>query len=104
MVSSISCNKDTSYALPVAVKMLIGAAGIYGSFLYYGTLQEEVFAFIAKDGTMFKSVLFLQVLGLLFNCYSNYFYFPYSIYFLIFVCAINRGFGKRYCWGSWHGS
>lgn len=55
---------SATYSLPPAVKMIIGAGGIYASFLYYGTLQEEVFAFTAPDGTQFKSAWFLQALGI----------------------------------------
>mmetsp|Transcript_47700 Transcript_47700/g.103768 ORF Transcript_47700/g.103768 Transcript_47700/m.103768 type:complete len:318 (+) Transcript_47700:81-1034(+) len=42
--------------------LLFGAAGIYASFLYYGSLQEDVFAFQAPDGTSFKDAWFLQVI------------------------------------------
>lgn len=44
------------------VKLLIGAGGIYGAFLYYGSLQEDVFRFVATDGAAFKQAWFLQVL------------------------------------------
>ncbi len=49
--------------LPQSVKLLIGAGGIYSAFLYYGTLQEDVFHYKAPDGTKFKSAWFLQALG-----------------------------------------
>jgi UDP-galactose transporter B1 len=57
--------KPTSSAaqLPEAVKLLIGVGGIYAAFLYYGTLQEDVFHFKAADGSMFKAAWFLQFLG-----------------------------------------
>lgn len=42
--------------------MLFGAGGIYAAFLYYGTLQEEVFGFVAEDGSQFKDAWFLQAL------------------------------------------
>ena len=48
--------------LPPAVKLLIGAGGIYSAFLYYGTLQEDVFHYKALDGSKFKSAWFLQAL------------------------------------------
>jgi hypothetical protein len=35
--------------LPSAVKLLIGVGGIYAAFLYYGTLQEDVFHFAAAS-------------------------------------------------------
>lgn len=43
------------------LKLLIGAGGIYAAFLYYGSLQEDVFHFVASDGTSFKQAWFLQV-------------------------------------------
>lgn len=57
--------KPTSSAvqLPEAAKLLIGVGGIYAAFLYYGTLQEDVFHFKAADGSMFKAAWFLQFLG-----------------------------------------
>lgn len=54
-------------ALPDSVKLLIGAGGIYGAFLYYGSLQEDVFRFVAPDGNSFKQAWFLQVLEALAN-------------------------------------
>jgi UDP-galactose transporter B1 len=53
--------------LPPAVKLLIGAGGIYAAFLYYGSLQEDVFRYTAEDGTQFKQAWFLQVLEALAN-------------------------------------
>lgn len=53
--------------LPSGVKLLIGAGGIYGAFLYYGSLQEDVFRYMAEDGTQFKQAWFLQVLEALAN-------------------------------------
>ncbi|KAL3909035.1 MAG: hypothetical protein SGARI_002795 [Bacillariaceae sp.] len=50
-----------------AIKLLIGAGGIYGAFLYYGSLQEDVFRFVAPDGTKFTQAWFLQVLEALAN-------------------------------------
>ena len=54
-------------ALPPAAKLLIGAGGIYAAFLYYGSLQEDVFRYTAADGTSFKQAWFLQVLEALAN-------------------------------------
>lgn len=48
--------------LPDSVKLLIGAGGIYAAFLYYGSLQEDVFRYTAEDGSSFKQAWFLQVL------------------------------------------
>ncbi len=53
--------------LPDGVKLLIGAGGIYAAFLYYGSLQEDVFLFKASDGSSFKQAWFLQVLEALAN-------------------------------------
>jgi UDP-galactose transporter B1 len=50
-----------------SMKLLIGAGGIYGAFLYYGSLQEDVFRFVAPDGHSFKQAWFLQVLEALAN-------------------------------------
>ena len=51
-----------------AIKLLIGAGGIYGAFLYYGSLQEDVFLFESDvDGTKFTQAWFLQVLEALAN-------------------------------------
>eukprot|EP01038_Epipyxis_sp_PR26KG_P010533 gene10533-14150_t len=48
--------------LPNSVKLIIGAGGIYAAFLYYGTLQEDVFHYKALDGTKFKAAWFLQAM------------------------------------------
>ncbi len=53
----------TGYQLPNIVKLIFGVGGIYGAFLYYGTLQEDVFHYSALDGTHFKAAWFLQTLG-----------------------------------------
>jgi len=59
--------KNSSAGLPDGVKLLIGAGGIYAAFLYYGSLQEDVFAFKAPDDTQFRQAWFLQVLEALAN-------------------------------------
>lgn len=53
--------------LPDSAKLLIGAGGIYAAFLYYGSLQEDVFRYVAADGSSFKQAWFLQVLEALAN-------------------------------------
>eukprot|EP00550_Attheya_septentrionalis_P005214 CAMPEP_0198287412 /NCGR_PEP_ID=MMETSP1449-20131203/6238_1 /TAXON_ID=420275 /ORGANISM="Attheya septentrionalis, Strain CCMP2084" /LENGTH=322 /DNA_ID=CAMNT_0043985363 /DNA_START=344 /DNA_END=1312 /DNA_ORIENTATION=- len=53
--------------LPDSMKLLIGAGGIYGAFLYYGSLQEDVFRYTAADGGSFTQAWFLQVLEALAN-------------------------------------
>lgn len=53
--------------LPDSVKLLIGATGIYGAFLYYGSLQEDVFRYVSADGSKFTQAWFLQVLEAMAN-------------------------------------
>jgi len=52
-----------------ALKLLWGVGGIYVSFLYYGSLQEDVFLYESSngDGSKFKQAWFLQVLESLAN-------------------------------------
>lgn len=50
-----------------AIQLLVGAGGIYASFLYYGSLQEDVFRYTADDGTKFNHVWYLQFLESLAN-------------------------------------
>lgn len=51
------------FQIPQSAKLIIGAGGIYAAFLYYGTLQEDVFHYKAADGSKFKAAWFLQFLG-----------------------------------------
>jgi hypothetical protein len=60
--------KPQSFQLPQSAKLIIGAGGIYAAFLYYGTLQEDVFHYRAVDGAKFKSAWFLQFLGTFLCC------------------------------------
>jgi len=62
-----SSTATSKQGLPDSVKLLIGAGGIYGAFLYYGSLQEDVFRYTSQDGTTFKQAWFLQVLEALAN-------------------------------------
>jgi len=48
--------------LPDGLKLAIGAGGIYSAFLYYGSLQEDVFRYTSPTGDSFKQAWFLQVL------------------------------------------
>lgn len=52
---------------PQALKLIVGAGGIYAAFLYYGSLQEDVFRYLAPDGSRFREVWFLQALEALCN-------------------------------------
>jgi UDP-galactose transporter B1 len=60
-------NNEKSNSSMRVIKLVIGALGIYASFLYYGTLQEDVFLFKSQDGSKFTQVFFLQVLEALSN-------------------------------------
>ena len=65
--SAKSIMSSSDKGLPDGVKLLIGAGGIYAAFLYYGSLQEDVFRYAAEDGSSFKQAWFLQVLEALAN-------------------------------------
>ena len=45
--STTSTTAPKAVELPAFIKLLIGAGGIYAAFLYYGTLQEDVFHYTA---------------------------------------------------------
>lgn len=63
--SSVSADKA---GLPDSFKLMIGAGGIYAAFLYYGSLQEDVFRYVSPaDGSSFKQAWFLQVMEALAN-------------------------------------
>lgn len=47
--------------------LLFGAGGIYAAFLYYGSLQEDVFGYEAPDGSKFTQAWVLQALEALAN-------------------------------------
>eukprot|EP00977_Amphora_coffeiformis_P025440 scaffold19791_cov142-Amphora_coffeaeformis.AAC.4 len=49
------------------VKLVFGAGGIYAAFLYYGSLQEDVFRYADENGKAFTQAWFLQVLEALAN-------------------------------------
>lgn len=60
-------------AWPNWVKLLVGAGGIYGAFLYYGSLQEDVFRYQSPvDGAYFEQAWFLQVLEAAANVLVGY--------------------------------
>jgi solute carrier family 35 (UDP-galactose transporter), member B1 len=66
---SASCGKDLSDP----IKLIVGAGGIYGAFLYYGSLQEDVFRYSSPvDGTQFKQAWFLQVVEAAANVLVGY--------------------------------
>jgi UDP-galactose transporter B1 len=55
-----------------AYKLCFGAGGIYIAFLYYGSLQEDVFRYKAADGSTFQFAWFLQFLEALANIIVGY--------------------------------
>ncbi|KAL7486969.1 hypothetical protein ACHAW6_012565 [Cyclotella cf. meneghiniana] len=65
--ATATMTQESNTGLPPAIKLLIGAGGIYGAFLYYGSLQEDVFRYTSSDGTQFKQAWLLQVLEALAN-------------------------------------
>eukprot|EP00977_Amphora_coffeiformis_P023650 scaffold13889_cov178-Amphora_coffeaeformis.AAC.10 len=70
--SSTAAAAAPKAGMPDVVKLLIGAGGIYAAFLYYGSLQEDVFRYQAADGSSFKQAWFLQVLEALANVVIGY--------------------------------
>ena len=55
------------------LKLMIGVIGIYSAFLYYGSLQEDVFRFESpQTGTKFTQAWFLQVLEAATNVFVGY--------------------------------
>lgn len=48
-----------------SLKLIIGAGGIYAAFLYYGSLQEDVFRYTSATGEKFKYAWFLQLVGMI---------------------------------------
>jgi hypothetical protein len=83
---------NAGFQIPKGLKLLIGAGGIYAAFLYYGTLQEDVFHYKAADGSKFKQAWFLQSLGNLTSSFK-------CLFFLLEV--LSRSSCKRCCWWSW---
>jgi len=67
MGTTDATTEEKKPAMPDAMKLLIGAGGIYGAFLYYGSLQEDVFRYTTEDGASFRQAWFLQVLEALAN-------------------------------------
>lgn len=50
-------------AVADSFKLFLGAGGIYAAFLYYGSLQEDVFHYASPTGEKFKYAWFLQLIG-----------------------------------------
>ena len=50
------------FELPKSIKLLIGTVGISVSFLYVGSLQEDVFVYVSDDDRMFDQAWFLQLM------------------------------------------
>lgn len=65
--NKVNTSRKGEAGLPDTIKLMIGAGGIYASFLYYGSLQEDVFRYTSSNGTQFRQAWFLQVLEALAN-------------------------------------
>ena len=66
-ITSLSSDAVIMNTKVQALQLLFGASGIYASFLYYGSLQEDVFRYESEDGTKFTMAWYLQVLESLAN-------------------------------------
>lgn len=55
-----------------ALKLLFGAGGIYAAFLFYGSLQEDVFRYESAEGTKFDMAWYLQFLEAMANVVVGY--------------------------------
>ena len=78
-----------SVGMSKGLKLLIGAGGIYVSFLSYGKLHEQIFKYRSDDGEKFTFAFFLQALvrqlqptviggypGEISNVTSHFYFFP----------------------------
>lgn len=65
--STTESTKMSEGGLPDGMKLLIGAGGIYAAFLYYGSLQEDVFRYVSSSGEKFSQAWLLQFLEALAN-------------------------------------
>ena len=59
----MSKTEKESTGMSKGLKLLIGAGGIYVSFLSYGKLHEQIFKYKSDDGEKFTFAFFLQALG-----------------------------------------
>jgi hypothetical protein len=64
--------ETTASSIRDVYKLIFGAGGIYVAFIYYGSLQEDVFNFKAPDGSTFQFAWFLQFLEALANIVVGY--------------------------------
>ena len=70
---------NDSVGLSKGFKLLIGAGGIYVSFLSYGKLHEQIFKYRSDDGEKFTFAFFLQALGTSTTIYCNWIFFLYPL-------------------------
>lgn len=63
---------EAAKARTEALKFLFGAGGIWSAYLYYGSLQEDVFRYRGADGEAFTQAWFLQFLEALANVIVGY--------------------------------
>ena len=61
-ISRTHATMITAAAQTKVVQLLIGAAGIYATYLYYGVVQEDLFRYRSSTGEGFSFVWALQVL------------------------------------------
>lgn len=47
---------------PSLASLAFGTFGIYSSFLYFGSLQEEITGFVGRDGSKFTYAWLLQLI------------------------------------------
>ena len=65
-------------AVTDSLKLIMGAGGIYAAFLYYGSLQEDVFHYASASGEKFKYAWFLQLIGNYGGCIQSSFCSSFS--------------------------
>ena len=78
MKARVGSNRVSTNAKTKRLQLLVGAGGIYASFLYYGTLQEDVFAFKTLGGEAFKEAWFLQAVEASANIVVGFFGMKFS--------------------------
>ena len=59
-------------------QLLWGAGGIYACFLYYGSLQEDVFKYKSESGESFQYIWWLQVLEAAANVLVSFAFLAYT--------------------------
>jgi len=94
-----SCSTSTSDAVSnksKSIQLIIGAGGIWASFIYYGSLQEDVFRYEAADGSKFSMAWFLQVLESMANVIVG----TVALVVLGVTKKENNNYGTKRWWGG----